>query len=58
MIDREIRELTVRFEAERSTLENEIRKGKDMIMNRDREIDNLKGQLQGAHVKIMEGREA
>jgi predicted nucleic acid-binding Zn-ribbon protein len=36
MIDREIREMTIRFQNERSTLENEIRKARELLENRNR----------------------
>lgn len=36
MIDREMRELTIRFQNQRSGLENEIRKCRELLDNRSR----------------------
>ena len=46
MIDREIREMTVRFQNERSGLESEIRKCRELLDNRGREIDDYREKCQ------------
>lgn len=39
MLDREMRELTIKFQAERGNLENEIRKLRESLEYKLREID-------------------
>lgn len=46
MIDREIREMAIRFQNERGSLEGEIRKLREMLNNRDSEIENYKQRCQ------------
>ena len=38
MVDREIREMTIRFQNERSSLQNQIRKCRELLDNRTRDI--------------------
>ena len=54
MIYREMRELTIRFQNERSGLENEIRKCRELLDNRGREIDDYKQKCQKYEITIME----
>lgn len=54
MIDREIREITIRFQTERSGLENEIRKCREMLENRARETDEYRQRCQKLEINIME----
>lgn len=56
MIDRELRELTVRFATERSNLENEIRKYRDQLENRYHEIEDYKQKCQRYEILVMELR--
>lgn len=41
-VDREMREMAIRTQSEKSALENEIRKCKEMLASRDSEIDGLR----------------
>jgi hypothetical protein len=54
MIDREIREVTIRFQNERAGLENEIRKARELLENRNREIADLKQKCQKYEISLME----
>jgi chromosome segregation ATPase len=56
MIDREIREMTIRFQNERSSLENEIRKCRELLDNRAREVEELRQRAQKQEITIMELR--
>lgn len=48
--------MTIRFQNERSTLENEIRKGRELLENRNREIDDYKQRIQKMEIQVMELR--
>lgn len=56
MIDREIREMTIRFQNERSSLENEIRKSRELLDNRARELEDYKQRCQKYEITVMELR--
>lgn len=56
MVDREIREMTIRFQNERAGLENEIRKLREILSNRDSDIDNYKQRCQRYEIELMELR--
>lgn len=58
MIDRELREMTVRFQNERSGLESEIRKARELLDNRTREVEDLRGQCQKYEITVMELRQS
>lgn len=48
--------MTIRFQNERSSLENEIRKCRELLDNRNREIDDYKQRCQKYQITIMELR--
>jgi|JI6StandDraft_1071083.scaffolds.fasta_scaffold104559_2 predicted nucleic acid-binding Zn-ribbon protein len=54
MLDREMRELTIKFQAERGNLENEIRKLRESLEYKLREIDEHKQRSQKLEITIME----
>ena len=54
MLDREMRELTIKFQAERGNLENEIRKLRESLEYKMREIDEHKQRSQKLEITIME----
>jgi uncharacterized protein YukE len=56
MIDREIREMSIRFQNERASLESEIRKLREMLNNRDADIENYKQRCQKYEIELMELR--
>lgn len=56
MIDREIREMTIRFQNERSSLESQIRKCREMLNNRNSQIEDYKQKCQKYEIEIMELR--
>lgn len=56
MLDREMRELTLRFQTERGNLENEIRKLRESLEYKNRELDDAKRRLKEFEVTILELR--
>lgn len=46
MIDREIKEMAIRFQNERQSLESEIKKSRELLENRMREIEDYKLKCQ------------
>lgn len=56
MIDREIREMAIRHQNERAGLESEIRKLREIVNNRDNEIQNYKERCQRFEIENMELR--
>ena len=56
MIDREIREMAIRFQNERAGLESEIRKLREILNNRENEIQNYKERCQRLEITNMELR--
>lgn len=48
--------MTIRFQNERAGLENEIRKLREMLNNRDSDIDNYKQRCQRYEIEMMELR--
>ena len=54
MFDREIREITIRFQTERSTLENEIRKLREALEYKNRELEEGRGKLQRLEIQVLE----
>lgn len=56
MVDREIRQAAIRFQNERANLENEIRKAREQLENRVREIEDLKQKCQKYQIHIMQLR--
>lgn len=56
MLDREMRELTLKFQAERGTLENEIRKLREALEYKQRDLDETKNRLQRSEMVVVEMR--
>lgn len=54
MIDREIREMTIRFQNERAGLENEVRKAREMLSNRSVEVNDMRQKCQQYEIELME----
>ena len=54
MIDREIRELTLRFQTDRGNLENEIRKLREGIEYKNRELEEYRQRCQKYEITVME----
>ena len=48
--------MTIRFQNERAGLENEIRKLREILSNRDSDIDNYKQRCQRYEIELMELR--
>ena len=57
MIDREIRELQIKFDSERTMLENEIRKTREILENKNQEFNRLKSDLSRLEIQNAELRE-
>jgi hypothetical protein len=48
--------MTIRFQNERSSLENEIRKSRELLDNRARELEDYKQRCQKYEITVMELR--
>lgn len=48
--------MTIRFQNERSSLENEIRKGREQLENRNRQIEDYRQKIQRLDIQVMELR--
>ena len=57
MIDREIRELEIKFESERRMLENEIRKVREALENKNSECNRFKSDLSRLEIQNGELRQ-
>ena len=54
LIEREVREVTTRFQTERSNLEIELRRLKETLDGKNRETEDLRSKLNGVNVRIQE----
>ena len=58
VVDREMRELTIRFQTERGTLENEIRKLREALDYKNREVDEYREKCQKFEISLIEAKRA
>ena len=54
LIEREVREVTTRFQSERGNLEIELRRLRETLDGKNRETEDLKGKLNGLNIRIQE----